>query len=243
MERVVFIVEETNERIPCMLNPENLSVERCAGVRSVASLGGVLSSGEKKDDPVLWHGGGRTRIKLNLLFDVGLLAENRTVEDVRELTSPLQTLSESRNSRNAGKLPPLVRFIWGKAWNIRCIVDAVAERFERFTSSGTPRRSWMSISLLRLDSGGAQEKESPAPKLPLELHTVDSAGPLANLPVHEVIGSGSLYAGRLDIVAEQHYGNPAHWRTIAAFNDVTDPLHVPVGARLRLPPESVGGRG
>ncbi len=239
MERVVFILEETNERLPCMLNPESVLVERDAGVANAATLGATLSNGEQKDDPVLWRGGGRTQISLNLLFDVGLLIAERAPPDVRDLTRPLHELSESRNTRKSGKMPPLVRFIWGKAWNIRCIVGAVAERFEQFNSSGIPRRSWMSMRLLRVAGDAGATKEAPPPRLPLELREPETRTAAANLPVHEVTGQDAGGGARLDVVAHERYGNAGHWRTIAAFNGIEDPLHIPAGTQLRMPP---GGR-
>ena len=40
MERVAFLIEETNERLRCLLNPETLVLRRTAGVRPRQSATG-----------------------------------------------------------------------------------------------------------------------------------------------------------------------------------------------------------
>ena len=43
MERAAFLIEETNQRIGCLLNPESLVVWRTAGLRSRQSVSGQLT--------------------------------------------------------------------------------------------------------------------------------------------------------------------------------------------------------
>ena len=67
---------------------------------------------------------------LDLLFDVAFADPNRTVEDVRDLTSPLWKLAENSGaSKNYGE-PPRIRFVWGKSWNIPGVIAAVSENFD-----------------------------------------------------------------------------------------------------------------
>ena len=44
---------------------------------------------------------------------------------------------------------------------------------------------------------------------------------------------------RLDLIAAEEYGNPAWWRLIAEFNQISDPLRLPAGMLLRLPRRSL----
>ena len=60
MERVAFLIEDTNERLSCLLNPENLVVRRIAGVQPRRSAAGQLTGVGLADDPLLYTGGGRT---------------------------------------------------------------------------------------------------------------------------------------------------------------------------------------
>jgi hypothetical protein len=72
MERVAFMLEDTGERIGCLLNPESLVIRRSAGVQPRRSVSGVLSGAAQQDTPVLFTGGGRTVLELDLLFDINI---------------------------------------------------------------------------------------------------------------------------------------------------------------------------
>jgi nucleoid-associated protein YgaU len=43
----------------------------------------------------------------------------------------------------------------------------------------------------------------------------------------------------LDEIAFRFYGNPAYWRVLARFNSLDDPLHLPTGLSLDVPPLSL----
>ena len=156
MERIAFLLEETGERIDCLLNPESFIVRRVAGVQPRRSIGGPLTGAALTDDPLLYTGGGRTELTLDLLFDVSLATSPTPIEDVRMMTQPLWNLAENRTDDTSGK-PTLVRFIWGKAWNVPAVVAAVAERYEYFTLEGIPQRSWLRLRLVRVSEPGAEE--------------------------------------------------------------------------------------
>lgn len=234
MERVAFILEQSNERIGCMLNPESFEVRRYAGIHQSQSLGVGMPPAAQADDPILWTGGGRTEISLDLLFDLSLQSGSEKVEDIREFTRPLHALSEKPSEGELGA--PIVRFIWGKAWNIRCLVAGIAERFEQFAASGCPQRSWLSMRLVRVSASKRNIRTSP-PTVPVRLKP---AGNMNSLGEVDIKGNGgSLTSDRLDVLAEEKYGNPGFWRLIAAFNDLDDPLHIAPGISLQLPPKSI----
>jgi phage baseplate assembly protein W len=69
LNRVVFLVDETGERIDCLLNPETVEASR--------------------DE--------RTELVLNLLFDLDIAAAATGVGDVRALTGRLWALAERRD--------------------------------------------------------------------------------------------------------------------------------------------------
>lgn len=150
MERVAFLIEDTNERLGCLLNPESLVIRRAAGVRPARSATGQLTGAGLADDPLLFTGGGRTELDLDLLFDVTFAGSTASTDDVRDLTGPLWRLAENTRSRDGFGRPAAARFIWGKNWNIPGVVVAVAERLEHFTPAGVPRRSWLRLRMLRV---------------------------------------------------------------------------------------------
>jgi len=248
MERVAFLVESTGERLGCLLNPDTLVVRRQGGVRARSGAGGHLTGAGLADDPLLFTGGGRTELDLELLFDVNLAGAGVSTDDVRQLTAPLWALAENGEGQEAYGRPPQVRFVWGKSWNVPGIVGAVAERLEQFSPSGTAQRSWMSMRIIRVGQPPGPPPVEPSP-LPPELPPPLPEGtPLApGTVLHQVLGTGdhpdspaaseSLYQ-----LAQRYYGNPGLWRLIAAYNGVADPLRVPAGAVLRIPPQpGLGG--
>lgn len=248
MERVAFLIEDTGERIACMLNPEAMVVRRLAGVRPRRSAGGALTGAGLADDALLFTGGGMTELHLNLLFDVTLAGSTAKVEDVRDLTYPLWQLAENAaDEQNYGR-PPLVRFVWGKSWNIPGIVSAVAERLDYFAPGGQPLRSWLSMRFLRVTESASslreerrslrtiQLPEEVTPQPSTQTGTTPTQASTAELQVHQV-ATGE----RLDLLEFRYYGyfgHPSLWRWLALYNDIVDPLHIPPGTLLQIPPLS-----
>ncbi|WP_117212437.1 hypothetical protein [Allorhizocola rhizosphaerae] len=210
MERIAFLVDATGERVDCLVNPETLVVRRLAGVRPAALPGAVLGSGE--DDELLFTGGGRTELVMDLLFDVDLVEPAHRPDDVRTLTGRLWRLAENGDGR-----PPLVRLVWGKAWNLPGVVVSVAERLDAVDASGTPRRSWLRLKLVRV----RDEAE------PTKTRTTESAV--------QATGGGSDAGVRFDVLAAEALGDPTQWRELAHHNDIANPLDVRPGAVLAVP--------
>ena len=243
MERVAFLVESTGERLGCLLNPNCLVAQRSAGVETRRSAGGKLTGNAMSDDPLLYTGGGQTELRLDLLFDVSLGGSSIRTDDVRDLTRPLWDLAENARGADGYARPPIVRFVWGKSWNVPGLVTAVAERLEEFTSAGAPRRSWLRMRLLRVSD---RESEALERNRALKLAVTPEPSGVdldAQAVVHRVIGGGGTgeYATteRLEDIAWQYYGDPSAWRVIAAANDIRDPARIPVGTLLRIPPQTV----
>jgi len=249
MERVAFLIEETSERLGCLLNPDSLVMRRVAGVFPRRSIGGLFTGGGLRDDPLLYTGGGRTELELHLLFDVSLVGSSIETNDVRDLTGPLWNLAENTRSTNGARQHPAVRFVWGKSWNIPGIIAAVAEHLEQFTVDGAPQRSWLSMRFWRINE---QLKETVPGGQPLPTQTFspeDLAISPDSVPDSQVQVHTSSEGERLDEIAARYYPNqpttevPALWRLLASFNNLQDPLNIPAGFLLRIPPLSVLGGG
>ncbi|MGR9115882.1 MAG: CIS tube protein [Gammaproteobacteria bacterium] len=150
MERVAFLIEDSGVQLSCLLNPESVIVRRRAGIRPRQSSAGFISGHAGSDDSLIFTGGGVTSIDLDLVFDVSLAGSSIQSQDVKKLTRPLWQLAENSQNTGSQMQPPLCRFIWGKSWNILCVVASIAERFEAFNASGEPRRSWLRLRLLRV---------------------------------------------------------------------------------------------
>lgn len=244
MERVAFLIETTGERIGCLLNPASVVVRRRAGLRPRRSVAAALTGAGLADDPLLFTGGGETELLLDLLFDVSVGGSTIRSDDVRDLTGALWRLAENAEVTNGYGRPPLVRFVWGKAWNFPAVVAAVAERLEHFSEAGAPRRSWLRMRLLRVGEPGAPPRAAasippegteeiapglPAPEEPpMEAHEVVGAGPDSE-------GAPTAQPQYLGLLAERATGDARAWRTLAEANDLDDPLALPAGVELRIP--------
>ena len=242
MERVAFLIEESGERVSCLLNPESVLLRRQSGVKPRESSGGVVSGASLLDDPLLLTGGGWTELTLNLLFDVTLDGSSIRSADVRDLTGPLWRLAENSATGSGNGRPPQVRFFWGKSWNIPGIVAAIAERLEYFTADGAPRRSWLRLRLLRAVPDAQAER-------PVGWHPGGTGAPAGDWPqqgaqtvspdgieVHEISGvEGTGQVDRLDTLAFRYYGNASLWRRIAAFNGLDSPFRLVPGLQLEIP--------
>lgn len=248
MERVAFLIEKTGERVPCLLNPASIVMRRSAGVRVRSSVSGPLTGAGLTDDPLLYTGGGTTELLLDLLFDVSLVTAPEPVENVQDLTRALTVLSEGSAADQGTRQLPVVRFIWGKAWNIPGVVTAVAERLEQFTTSGAPQRSWLRMRFVRIaDSANTELPESTAVRTMEDLPEEDELSP-EDVNFHEVQGTGEDEEGgghseRLDEMATAQYGDPGWWRVIARFNDIDDPWSIEPGRTLMLPSGTGNGGG
>ena len=201
MERVAFLVERTGERIPCLLNPESVVARRHAGIRPAGAPGARLTGADLSDDPLVFTGGGRTELELDLLFDTSLLPGPVTAPqaapnppaagaapsaaarpdgpiDVRTLTGPLWRLAENAAAAGEFGAPPLARFVWGRSWNVLGVISAIAERVEQFDVEGTPARSWLRLRMLRVPE--ARPTPPPAAPAPDALEAAAGSAPAAS---------------------------------------------------------------
>ncbi len=254
MERAVFLLEKDNSRIPSLLNPESVTMQRTAGIRLRASSSGPMVTGGSAYDPLLYADGGRTELTLDLLFDVSLVPETAPAatpdsvqttapEDVRDLTRPLMVLAEGPVG-DSEQTVPYVRFIWGKAWNLRGVVVAAAERLEYFTETGVPRRSWLRMRFVVVPEPDAEESQNNNlnSQAPITLDP-DQDIDLDDLETHRPLSDGEAgeedsSSERLDEIATRFYGSPLLWRLIAEFNNIDDPTEDLSGRTLHIPPKS-----
>jgi len=243
MERVAFLIDESGERVDCLLNPETVAVTRLAGVRPRGAGGGQLVGAGLADDPLLFTGGGRTELVLDLLFDVELVDGPTRPDDVRVLTRRLWMLAENSADEHGALHPPLVRLVWGKTWNVPGIIVAVAERFDAFATGGNPRRSWLRLKLVRVAESAAEAQagvDEAVEQARFEQSlTAGSTPKAAPGTAVQAAGDGRPepgYSGvRFDLLANDALGSPLRWRLLAAYNRIADPLDVPAGTALAVP--------
>jgi hypothetical protein len=239
MERVAFLVEASGKRIDCMLNPDSVVIRRQAGVSTRSVDGKPLNGIGMSENALVYTGGGTTQLALELLFDVTQSGLNVKSDNARDLTAPLWQLTENVVGTDGFASLPLVRFVWGKSWNIPGIITTISERLEAFTPDGKPQRSWLKLRLIKVNEPKSQTKSSrflpTSFKLPEKIRDI----PEEQLRYHQIMSGSSnhheMNAGeRLDKIAAKWFGNPALWRLIADFNNIDNPLK-PSTQALKIP--------
>jgi hypothetical protein len=235
MDHVSFLIEETGQRIECLLNPEHLIVRRQAGIQPRQSAAGQFGGVKMSDSPLLYTGGGRTELDMRLLFDVTLAGLAEPVTDVRTMTAPLWRLAENTTNSQGYAHPPVVRIVWGKALNMAGLITAIAERLEYFTTDGTPQRSWLTMQMVRV-SVDPEDLNPPLPPLTASTESLEGGSEEASeLLAGDVTPHQVIDGERLEEIAAQQYGDPSYWRLLASLNGVENPLELETGQPLLLP--------
>ncbi len=114
--------------------------------------------------------------------------------------------------------PPLVSFSWGQEILPQAVVEKLSKRFVLFNDEGLPVRVRLSLTLKRYLTPG-QQKEAE------DRHSAD----VSKL---RLLREGE----NIFLLAAKEYGTVAAWRLIARENHLRNPLEVPVGTLLKLPP-------
>lgn len=232
MERVVFLDDETGGQVSCLLNPETITLRRTAGLAELPFDGAPVGATGLSDTPLIATGGGRTEIELDLLFDVDLLVTEAPPDDVRTLTLPLWRLCENSIEVKAKRQVPHVWLLWGRAWSMLCVIEAIAERFDNIAPSGAPGRSWIRLRARRVNDSVRPPEAATAPAM-----TPSSQGiPGTDRPTAlTVTGDGTDpddLGGRVDLIATELLGDPAAWPRLCEANGIEDPLRIPAGTVL-----------
>ena len=305
MERVAFIVEETGERISCMLNPEHIVQRRIAGLaprrtgagsrrghravrfaaaahgrwphrarasaalrRRSASAADRPAASARPDGEAQAASSRAARARRRRPGDLELatsgwaspeLGEPVPREpgteptglpatsppprrDVRDHTRPLWQLAE--NSAEGGRGVPQVRIVLGKELNVLAVVESLAERFEQFDASGTPR----TILAQHAPRPGARPQSARHPRLRYPSRSLvpeAAAAAAADTGGDPLVVGGGLSADggpaaggeTLPEIAARYFGGrSALWRWIADVNLLDDVIWPEPGRDLIIPP-------
>lgn len=112
--------------------------------------------------------------------------------------------------------PPPVRFVWGPL-RFEAVIEKIGRKTSVFRPDGTPARATLSIAFKEFHAASSIRLESPDKT---KRRQIDAAE--------------SIWA-----IADAEYGDPRHWRVIAAASDVDDPRALEPGDWLRVPPLEV----
>ena len=159
--------------------------------------------------PVQYVRGKIRTLTMELFFDT---YENRANRDVRVRTRQITALLEKNPTTQA---PPVLLFSWGSL-QFKCVLETVSQRFIMFVADGTPVRARLKVVFKEFE------------ELDVEIEEGLFLGP----PTVRNILDGET----LDQLADEFLGDSGAWREIAELNDIDDPINVPAGTQLVIPP-------
>jgi hypothetical protein len=120
---------------------------------------------------------------------------------------------------------PMIKFVWGNFTNVvkeynlpLFVLESLDVEYTMFLNDGTPVRANVSLTLREARSADEQQGLNPNQS-----------------PDHAKLVT--LRRGEtLQTIAHLEYNDPREWRRIADANNIDDPMNVPAGARLLIPP-------
>ena len=207
-----FLEIEGGARVPCLFNPETITVGRSNNWAAEPMPGQGV--------PKLRYAGAQSgRMHLDLVFDTtndgtAVTAYTGKILALMDIDKDLPGTNEaSSNAR-----PPTVTFHWGDLHSFPAVVSNLNLTFTYFSSTGIPLRAHMSLDLQQYEASQAFGPQNPTSGTPRP-HRVHRVQP----------------GETLDRISARYYGDSTKWRLLARANGIEDPLSVRPGSLLSVP--------
>jgi LysM repeat protein len=208
-----FLEFEGGDKIPCLFNPDSISITRGNSWEGPSMPGkGVL--------PQEYRGASAGTMGLELDFDT-----TADGHPVTKYTGALLARMEvdkdlpGTDETSANARPPTVTFHWGQhLHSFPCVITSVTVNFTYFSSTGVPLRAHVSLALKQYkesDAFGPQNPTSGTPR-PHRTHRVQPGE-------------------TLDRITARYYGDATKWRLLATANGIEDPLALRPGSVITVP--------
>jgi hypothetical protein len=209
-----YLLTEHGKRIPCMFNPEKLSLSRSNSWERTRLAGKGIPS-------LSFSGSGSGSFSLNLFFDT-----TDTGSDVTKLTTEIAALMDpdpsvpGSNAASHNVRPPWVRFQWGDLKTFKAVITSFQLTLTYFSPTGVPLRAEVVLALEQFEADQTKLLQNPTSHTP-NPHRVHRVQP----------------GETLDRISAMYYGDATRWRHIATANAIDDPLALRAGRFLRIPEE------
>jgi hypothetical protein len=203
--------KDSEEALECQFNPSQYQLAKSSDWKATPARSAASA-------PTSEFVGTRPRsLSMQLFFD-GWESGRDVVADVATLLDWTNPTADSR--RKGQPHPPVLLFRWGSPPPFEAYLQEVSATYEMFDRDGTPVRATATVKLQELSHEQAEQaRQNP------------TSGGVAEYRTH-VIGAGDT----LHSVAYREYGKASYWRGLAVLNAIDDPLRLPPGLRLRIPP-------
>ena len=113
--------------------------------------------------------------------------------------------------------PPWVVFGWGSTVSIVAVVKSVSARYTMFRPDGSPIRAVCNLSLEEVPTDSPRQNPTSGARTALRTHRVIAGDTLAS-------------------IAYAEYEDAGLWRALAEANEIDDPMRLPSGTELLVPP-------
>jgi len=193
--------------VTVQFNPQTLKLTYSNENKSGNQPGGSASQ---------YVGSGTTKLAVDLLFDT-----SQTDTDVRHWTAKIGHFLRPKDQPDQSnkKVPPGICFEWG-SFSFAGVADSMQETLDYFSEGGKPLRATIALGLSRLDIVFPKDLPDPGQPTPAGQPGTTQLTPTPNnKTVQQMAGNN---------------GNSANWKSIAAANNIDDPLHVAPGTLLNL---------
>ena len=190
-------------------NPEQFSYEKSANWSRADA-----SENESTPPPVYLSTKPGT-LTMEIFFDKFALPLGDVIDDVQTLFTWTKPCPDS-----VPKKPPILGFSWGSSQALgefTGFLERVSANYTMFRADGAPVRATCNITLEEVPNPRARQNPT--------------SGGRSGMRSHLLIEGETLHS-----VAWAEYRQANYWRGIAEFNDIDDPMRVPAGTRLLLPP-------
>jgi len=195
-----------NDVIKALFNPKEYSISKSTSWASYNQTG--------RDMPeVHFTTGQRRELKMELFFDT--YTSKKNVKDYVKEIEKLMLIDVEKHR------PPLLLVSWGEsALSFQCVLEQMEQRYTMFLNNGTPVRAMVNVTFKEIDphQNGSLvaegEKQSPD-------HTK-----LKVLKAGDTLQSLSAF----------EYDDPALWKILAEHNKIENPLDIPPGTVIEIPP-------
>lgn len=197
------------KRIAFTFNPREYSISKSSSWQPTRQR-----STEAGGEPQFTGSDPRT-LDLEVFLDVTDSDTGSVAGDVEALFQCCEPTEES--VRKNKPRPPTVVFGWGESITFTAYVTRVAAKFTMFRQNGDPVRATCSLSLTELPQSTPRQNPTSGSLVSHQSYTMVEGDTLAS-------------------VAYREYGTPTLWRALAARNGIDDPMRVPSGTTLMVPP-------
>ena len=206
LSKVSITNVDNKDKVVALFNPKEYSISKSTNWKNLDTQG--------RDMPdVQFTTGQRRELSMELFFDT--YATKKNVKEHVQKIEKLMLIDVEKHR------PPIVLVSWGEnALNFQCVLEQMEQRYTMFTNEGTPVRAIINVTFREIDpkQNGSLvsegEKESPD-------HTKI-----------RVIKEGDT----LQHLAHLEYEDSALWKILATTNDIEDPLNIPAGTIIQVPP-------